>query len=127
MELRAEVDRALDSFREEAELFNWTVGLFKGHRLETDHPEYLLNVLIRAGRLGLMPWSRVGLVDKEYRSSCRRKNRDVYGENNAWNLMVSFGKVCRMNRGCDQIPQLWGMSSLVQKSIKLQEVEPRWG
>lgn len=80
--INAAIDVASDTFLE----FPTVYEQFLDVHLPLEHQEALL---MWAGRKGLMPWSRIGRIDKAWLGS---------GEHTAWRLLLEFAEVVKMNR-----------------------------
>jgi hypothetical protein len=59
-------------------------------------------LLMQAGRKGLMPWSRIGMVDKEY----REPRFGQFKKRNAWSLYNAFTYVVQKSPPHHQIPAI---------------------
>lgn len=66
-----------------------------------------LELLARAGRDHILPWSRVGRVDKAIRGYFDKLTR--------WKLLVETCKVIRMNPPCDQLDQMWAFYGILME------------
>lgn len=60
-------------------------------------------VLMQAGRLGLMPWSRVGRVDALFSNT----------DGSYWDLLQSFARIAALNPPTKQMEQVWRFASLL--------------
>lgn len=70
------------------------VHALKAYKMPNDVAE---QVLFNAGRANIMPWSRIGKVDRLWRKS---------GEKTAWELLRIFGGVTSINTPRDQMNQM---------------------
>jgi hypothetical protein len=70
-------------------------------------------VLMEAGRQGLLPWSRIGKVDKEF----RKPTFAAFNQRNAWGLYNAFTYIIQKSPAHDQIS---GMSEFKDMLLKRQ-------
>lgn len=83
-DLERVVNNGLDRYLEEIKEVRNTVDRMKERTYYTNHiPD---EVLMDAGRNGLMPWSRIGQVDEEYRHPTFAETAD----HSAWGLYNAF-------------------------------------
>ena len=81
-------------------------GLRKWDLIESEYE----HCLVEAGRRGLMPWSRLGDVDKEYRNP---RFSDEFGTENSWALLNAFTWVVKRNPPARQMEQIDGFRSML--------------
>ena len=74
-------------------------------------------VLCKAGRAGIMPWSRLGMMDANF----QKKNN-----HNAWTLIQSFCVQSGRNPAYKQLEQKWRFTQILEKHMwgKNRSMEP---
>lgn len=106
LELPEQVSRGLDRYLEEVKNIKPAILNMKKRGLVTEDVD---RILMRAGREGLMPWSRIGLVDKEY-GAPRFKE---FKPRNGWSLYNAFTYIEQKCRPRDQIQAMRLFKDLV--------------
>jgi hypothetical protein len=75
--------------------------------LEEEH------LLIEAGRKGLMPWSRIGDVDREY----HKPRFEEFEDRTSWSLLNAFTYVAKRNSPFQQMEQIGQFRNLLPAGI----------
>lgn len=102
-DMKESIDKALGEAYLEARLFRPKVDQLQVERLSE---RQVVDLLIRVGRKGLLPWSRVGAADVLFR---------VAAEKTAWNLLVSFAEAAKMNPPIQQMDQLLKIYQMISE------------
>lgn len=71
------------------------------------------HLLMEAGRAGLMPWSRIGEVDKEFRNPTFAE----HGKNTAWSLLQAFTFIVKRNPVLRQMEQMRDFQSMLTSRL----------
>ena len=98
-DLELEVHNALNSYRYKASKINYTVKQMKERILANREYERLL---IQTGREGILPWSRVGQLDEEYRHPSFRD----FSEKTSWGLYNAFTHIVKKSPPMNQMNQM---------------------
>jgi len=98
-DLDFEVHDALNLYGEKARLVKNTVENMKERKLANREYESLL---IKTGRDGILPWSRVGQLDEEYRHPTFRD----FSERNCWGLYNAFTHIVKKSPPMNQMDQM---------------------
>tara|TARA_R110000744_G_scaffold262480_1_gene377061 strand:+ start:241 stop:981 length:741 start_codon:yes stop_codon:yes gene_type:complete len=94
-----EIRQSLDQYEIKAGLIGETVKSLRQCEIsETQSDE----ILMAAGRLNLMPWSRIGAVDKEY----RKPTFAEHGRGTSWALLNAFTYTVKRNPALKQMEQM---------------------
>lgn len=99
LDLFGEVERSLDEYAIKAAAIPLMV---EGLRQRDLSPLEQEHVLMEAGRLGLMPWSRIGQVDEEY----RHPRFAEHGIGTAWSLLQAFTWVVKKDPPLRQMDEM---------------------
>lgn len=105
-DIKAQIIEGLDTYIDHAKKITNVVRELEAKELSKQDVNA---ILMEAGRTDLMPWSRVGVVDKEYNHP---RFRDFTGRN-AWSLLNAFTWVAKRNPPQDQIDQINGFRRLL--------------
>jgi len=98
--LQEEVMFALDDYVVSAKRMKRTINRLRERDLVEAEAEHLI---LEAGRQGLMPWSRLADVDREYRVP---RFGDEFGSENSWSLLNAFTWVVKRNPIAVQMDQI---------------------
>lgn len=90
LELECELNHAVDDYMVGVRGLGKEIASLKRTTLEAWQIDH---VLMEAGRAGLMPWSRIGRVDKEFRSP----RFEEFSGNTSWSLLNAFTYVAKMD------------------------------
>tara|TARA_R110002020_G_scaffold115383_1_gene265294 strand:- start:2258 stop:3016 length:759 start_codon:yes stop_codon:yes gene_type:complete len=97
--LENEIQDSLDNYRQQV---SWTNQVVADLR-ETELPQGRADrVLMEAGRQRLMPWSRIGKVDKEYRNPTFAE----HGKGTSWALLQAFTYHVKKNSPLTQMTSM---------------------
>ena len=98
---------ALDNYFIAAQKVGETVDRLKNRNLHISHAEHLI---LEAGRQGMLPWSRLSELDKQYREPPHKE----HGRETSWTLLNAFTEVVKrspvhaqmdsMNKFRDMLP-----------------------
>jgi len=94
LDLDSKLDEGLRQFRIKAKCIGKINNLLQKRYLNEEDSN---RILMNAGRLEMMPFSRIGRVDELY----RRENHKT-----SWSLLLSFATVVKMNPPLQQMDQL---------------------
>ena len=106
-DLREELAVALDDYWMSARNMETVVFGLKRCKLVGGQYE---QILVEAGRRGLMPWSRLGNVDEEF---CHPRFPDEIGMGTSWALLNAFTWVAKRNPPHRQMDQINGFRELL--------------
>lgn len=101
-----EVDFAVGRYLEKAKDIPALVTRLRGRDLKPVEAEH---VLMEAGRAKLMPWSRIGDVDKEYHNP----HHTEHGLDTSWALLNAFTYTVKRNPPQQQMDQMNGFRALL--------------
>jgi hypothetical protein len=107
LNLREQIQYALDDYAMAAFRIPRVVAGMRRRDLAESEYEH---TLLEAGRRGLMPWSRLGDVDREYRIP---RFGSEFGERNSWALLNAFTWVAKRNPPRRQLEQIEGFRKLL--------------
>ena len=94
-----EIEHSLDQYIPKAQKINHIVKSFQECEISSTNVD---RVLMEAGRKRLMPWSRIGSVDKEYRNPTFAE----HGKGTSWALLNSFTHPVKRNPPMQQMEQM---------------------
>jgi len=94
-----EVRQSLDHYEIRAKLIGGTVKSLRQCEISDTKTD---EILMQAGRDGLMPWSRIGAVDKEY----RKPTFAEHGRGTSWALLNAFTYTVKRNPALKQMEQM---------------------
>lgn len=97
--IQTEIQVALDTYLVKARGLMDTVEGLKARVLTLTDAE---GILMHAGRQEIMPWSRIGKVDKEF----RRPRFAEFRERTSWSLLNAFTWVVKQNPVLEQMDQI---------------------
>lgn len=97
--LHEELQEALERYVTKAQNIQDTVAGLKAVHLDQSRVEH---ILMEAGRQGFMPWSRIGLVDREF----RHPRFEEFFEPTSWSLLNAFTWVVKHNPALEQMDQI---------------------
>ena len=97
--LIGEIESALDQYVDKA---NKSSGIVAGMRETELSPTQSDEILMEAGRQRLMPWSRIGAVDKEYKNPTFAE----HGRGTSWALLNAFTYTVKRNPAMEQMNQM---------------------
>lgn len=103
------VSTALDAWSVQINSIDSRIEDLKEQRLSNEESD---RILLEAGRKKLMPWSRIGQVDKDYVGGCKG-----WKERTAWTLVNAFSLNVKRNPPVDQMAQLMGFVSLMKEIV----------
>ena len=106
--LEEEVEKGADRFFEEAMNVKQVIDDIKAVKITTRRKDH---ILMNAGRDGLLPWSHLGYVDKEYinpTTACFKE-----WKNSGWGLYNAFNEVIKRSSPMRQLESLNGFRELV--------------
>jgi hypothetical protein len=106
LDLRGEIETALDEYFEKAHHIPMMITAMRNRELTGAEAEH---ALIEAGRRGLMPWSRLGDVDREYRVP---RFAEI-GTGTSWALFNAFTYTVQRNPAHAQLDQIAGFRELL--------------
>jgi len=98
-QLFGEIEAALDQYVAKARGINEVVEDLRNNKLR---PAQADEILMEAGRNRLMPWSRIGAVDKEYRNPTFAE----HGRDTSWALLNAFTHTVKRNPPIEQMNQM---------------------
>jgi len=99
LDLAADLNPALDTYVTKAQSINEMVERLRDRKLKTTMVD---KILMEAGRAELMPWSRIGDVDHEYRNPRFAE----HGKDTSWALLQAFTWVVKQNPPLAQMEQI---------------------
>jgi hypothetical protein len=105
LDLNDSISSALDEWWAEILSMGGTVEQLRAKQLKRPTVDKLL---MDAGRNKLMPWSRIGSVDREYRVGRHKE----HGKGTAWALYNAFTEVLKKNPVSDQLRQNYGFQQM---------------
>ncbi len=105
-DLKASVDDGLDQFLNQLDQVGEFIATLKAMDISDARRDKLL---MEAGRRGLLPWSRIGKVDREYR---KPRFRD-FNQRNGWGLYNAFTYVVQKCPAHEQISSMSAFRDLV--------------
>ena len=94
-----EIENSLDQYIPKAQKINHIVTSLRETELSATNAD---RVLMQAGRNRLMPWSRIGAVDKEYRNPTFAE----HGKGTSWALLQAFTHTVKRNPPMQQMEQM---------------------
>jgi len=94
-----EIRQSLDQYEIKAGLIGNTVNSLRKAEISNAKSD---EILMEAGRAGLMPWSRIGSVDKEY----RKPTFAEHGRGTSWALLNAFTYTVKRNPALKQMEQM---------------------
>ena len=97
--LIGEIESALDQYVDKA---NKISGIVAGMRETELSPTQSDEILMEAGRQRLMPWARIGAVDKEYKNPTFAE----HGRGTSWALLNAFTYTVKRNPAMEQMNQM---------------------
>ena len=97
--LHEEINASLDQYQIKAGLIGETVDSLRRCDLSSKQSD---EILMEAGRSNLMPWSRIGAVDKEY----RKPTFAEHGRGTSWALLNAFTYTVKRNPALRQMDQM---------------------
>lgn len=106
LELSEEIEYGLDAYAETSVKTIDLVNSMKEREItqrETD------DILLRAGREGILPWSRVGQVDSEFRNPTFEDHRGA----TSFNLLQAATHVMKKTPALQQMPQMLAFKNLL--------------
>lgn len=98
-DIHEEVEHAFDSYLDRVQDIPKLVSFWQHESMSYREVEH---VLMEAGRKHIMPWSRVGLVDHEYRNP----RFEEYGSGTVWTLLNAFTFIVKRNPPLQQMEQI---------------------
>lgn len=98
-DLIGNVEHAITAYEEKIRAIPALVAKMRETELPPDSAEH---ILMEAGRAGMMPWSRIGKVDEEYRHPTFAE----HGKGTAWALMQAFTYIVKDNPPQFQMDQM---------------------
>jgi len=96
--LRESISEGIEAYLEKTDSVTSIINSMKELPLSDLAAEH---ILMETGRKGLLPWSRVGKVDKEYRESPFPEFREHHG--NGWGMYNAFTHVLQKSPAHEQI------------------------
>jgi len=109
LNLREAIQGGIHRFIEEARRIGDVAEGLKNREMRTWEVN---DILVESGRTGVMPWSRIGKVDREYRNP----RYPEFKERTAWSLYNAFTEVAKQSPVYEQF-------GVIRKSLlKIQEV-----
>lgn len=106
LSLKDEIEEALNTYIMKAMMLKDTVSEMQRIHLGDGSKDTLL---MQAGRLKVMPWSRVGMVDEEY----RHPKHEEFKPRTVWSLFNAFTEVVKQNPPLNQMNQINAFRELV--------------
>ena len=94
-----EIESSLDQYIPRAQKINHIVKSFQECEISDKVTD---RILMEAGRSRLMPWSRIGAVDKEY----RKPTFAEHGKGTSWALLNAFTHTVKRNPPLQQMDQM---------------------
>jgi len=105
-DLYNELEYSIDEYMDKARLINNYVESLKNRNLTEPETEH---ILITAGRQGVMPWSRIGQVDEEYRNPTYQD----HDERTSFGLLQAFTHIVKKNPPLEQMDQMSDFRTLL--------------
>lgn len=109
-QLFGEIEAALDQYVTKARGIGDVVTSLRERELSPVESD---KILMDAGRSRLMPWSRIGAVDKEYRNPTFAE----HGRDTSWALLNAFTHTVKRNPPIEQMNQMNRFRALLPTSM----------
>lgn len=106
LNLNESIDKGLDKYMIGVQGIQTFVNTLKEKELNDQNSD---KILMETGRQGLLPWSRIGLVDKEFRNP----RFSEFSEKNAWSLYNAFTYTVQKSRPAFQISAIKKFGELI--------------
>jgi len=112
LDLMKEIGVALDLYADQMRQAGETIERWKATPMSPAASDMLL---VEAGRLGILPWSRIGMVEAEYRKPSF--DEPSFHERTAWALMNAFTHIVKKQPVMRQMPAMNEFRELLEADI----------
>ena len=108
--LSDEINESLNQYQTRASMIQETVQALRETEISNEQSD---QILMEAGRQRLMPFSRIGAVDKEY----RKPTFAEHGRGTSWALLNAFTYIVKKNPAQQQMEQMNRFRELLPTTI----------